>query len=163
MILAAALLLAALSGCATSTAVHPLVAERNARIATEPRGDYYIGRRFHMPRTHVWGYVRRPGEPWDKARLVVMDEAERLQPDRIPETRPDAGPVHGFDHNFEYRLIGSFTSGKFYDPNTNMFLDAFRLRDYQLLDRSPGFIFHPNESRMQTRLPRVEPYDTGPP
>ena len=160
---AASTVLAILSSCTTSPAVHPAVAQRNAIIATEPRGDYFIGRRYHIPRTHIWGYVRRPGEPWDKARLVIMDEAEALQPDRIPEVRPDAGPVHGFDHNYEYRLTGSFTGRKLYDPNSNMYIDAFRLRSYQLLDRSPGFIFHPNESRMQTRLPRVEPYDTGPP
>lgn len=155
-------LLAGMGGCA-GTAVHPAVTERNARIALEPRGDYFIGRRFHIPRTHVWGYVRQPGQPWDTARLVIMDESVTLQPDRIPETRPDAGPVHGFDHNYEYRLTGTFTGKKLYDPNTNMFLDAFRLRSHQLTNRSPGFIFHPRESRIQSRFPRREPYDTGPP
>ena len=157
-----ALLLLAVTGCA-STVTHPAVAERNAVIATEPRGNYFIGRRYHIPRTHIWGYVRRPGQPWDRARLVIMDESIRTQPDRIPEVRADDGPVHGYDHNFEYRLTGSLTGQRLYDPNSNMFLESFRLTGYELINPSPGFIFHPNESRDQSRLPRAEPYDTGPP
>src|SRR5437879_2835146 len=38
--------------------------EMTQRIATEPPGDYYIGRRYYKPDFKFWGYVRSPGQPW---------------------------------------------------------------------------------------------------
>ncbi len=37
------------------------------RIAAEPAGDYYIGRRYFKPDFKFWGYVRRPNQPWSTA------------------------------------------------------------------------------------------------
>ena len=42
-----------------------------ARIQAEPPGNYFIGRRYFKPEFHFWGYVRRPGQPWTTAQLVV--------------------------------------------------------------------------------------------
>ena len=68
---------------------------RRLEIAAEAPGDYYIGRRFHVPNTHFWGYVRRPGESWEQSRLVVLNERLMRQPDRLPEMPAGDGPEHG--------------------------------------------------------------------
>ena len=43
--------------------------EMTQRIAAEPQGDYFIGRRYYKPDYKFWGYVRRPGQPWSKVGL----------------------------------------------------------------------------------------------
>jgi hypothetical protein len=43
-------------------------------IATEPAGDYFIGRRYYKPDYKFWGYVRRPGQPWSTGELVMFSE-----------------------------------------------------------------------------------------
>src|SRR6266850_119771 len=52
------------------------------RIQTEPPGDYFIGRRYFKPDYKFWGYVRRPGQPWSMAKLVMLNEKFKLAPDR---------------------------------------------------------------------------------
>ena len=67
------------------------VAEREAQIAQEPGGDYYIGRRYYVPFTRFWGYLRRPGSSWRTARrgenqLNETNEkrgAELVTPERV--------------------------------------------------------------------------------
>ncbi len=118
---------------------------RRMAIAAEPRGDYYIGRRFHIDRTHFWGYVRKPGESWDNSRLVVLNERFMKQPDRYPEMPEGDTPAYGFDHNTEYRLWGYFSGRKVYDPNSNMILPEFVLQRHELKDSSPGWLFRPDE------------------
>ena len=149
-----------LAGCATD-APNPRVAQqmeyRRLAIAAEPRGDYYIGRRFHINRTHFWGYVRRPGESWDQAKLVVMNERFKRTPDRLPEVPSGMAPVYGFDHNYEYRLWGHFSGRKSYDPNSNLILPEFVLQRYELKSDSPGWLFRPDERFDGQRLLRGEP------
>ena len=48
--------------------------EMAQRIASEPAGDYFIGRRYYKPDFKFWGYVRRPGESWTSAQLVMLNE-----------------------------------------------------------------------------------------
>jgi len=134
---------------------NPAVKARNAKIATEERGDYYIGRRWWVNGTRFWGYVRRPGEPWIRAKLVIMDESIKHQPDRVAEV--GAERVHGFDHNYEYRLYGSFTGKKTYDPNSDFMLPTFRLTGYELLSSNPGFLFYPGEPYSPNKLPPKHP------
>ncbi len=129
---------------------------RRAVIAAEPPGDYYVGRRFHIARTQFWGYVRRPGESWDKSRLVIMSEKFARQPDRLPEVRGDGGPIYGSDHNHEYRLWGRFSGRRVYDPNSNLILPEFTLERYQLTNASPGWLFKPDEKFDGERLLRGE-------
>src|SRR5215216_5423158 len=52
------------------------------RIALEPPGDYYIGRRYYKPDYKFWGYIRKAGQPWSTAELVMLNEKEKLAPDR---------------------------------------------------------------------------------
>src|SRR5919201_4380295 len=56
--------------------------EMTQRIAAEPTGDYYIGRRYYKPDYKFWGYVRKPGQPWSTAEMVMLNEKEKLAPDR---------------------------------------------------------------------------------
>lgn len=134
---------------------HPQVKARNAIIAAEPPGTYYIGRRWWTDGTRFWGYLREPGKPWSTAKLVIMNESIIKQPDRVPEE--GATQVHGYDHNYEYRIWGSFTGQTIYDPNSNFVVPEFRLSKYELINASPGFLFHPGERYNPRQLPEVHP------
>jgi len=155
-----------LSSCTTSTGTtgstgqgyrsnHPAVKARDARIAQEPPATYYYGRRYFVDGTRFWGYVRKAGQPWSESRLVIMDESIRHQPDRVPEE--GEGLNHGYDHNWEYRIWGSFTNQEIYDPNSNFILPEFRLSKYELVSKNPGFLFHPNETYNPRKLPPKHP------
>jgi len=132
------------------------IEERRLAILNEPRGDYYIGRRFYIERTQFWGYLRRPGQPWDDAKLVIFNESKKLGPDRVPEVPADDGPAHGFDHNREYKITGHFTGRKIYDPNSDMFLPEFMLTGWEIRNESPGWLFHPKEKQDGQHLLRFE-------
>lgn len=134
---------------------NPQVRARDALIATEAPGNYYIGRRWWTDGTRFWGYVREPGKPWSTARLIIMNESITKQPDRVPEE--GAPQVHGFDHNYEYRLWGTFTGKKIYDPNSNFVIPEFRLSRYELISSDPGFLFYPAEKYNPRYLPEVHP------
>jgi len=149
LVLAASAAVSFLAGCATtgggSLSDTPQTRERAARIAAEPRGDYFVGRRYYVATTRFWGYLRRPGQSWQEARLVVMDPRGVKAPDFLPEEPTDGGAAHGFDNNFEYHITGSFTGRKIYDPNSDLFLPEFRPRNFKLIDPVPGFLFDPTE------------------
>ena len=103
-------------------------------IAAEPPGDYFIGRRYFNPAYHFWGYVRRPGQPWNTAVLVVLNENQKLAPDRAQ--------LHfGVDNNYEYKLHGRFSGDKIYELVSNAIYPEFVLMDYKLLSTSPPPIF----------------------
>lgn len=154
------LLLAAASCATTDPRSEQALQYRRMEIAAEAPGNYFIGRRFHIPNTHFWGYVRRPGESWDKSRLVVVNERFMRQPDRYPEIPSGDGPAYGSDHNREYRLWGYFTGRRVYDPNSNMALPEFMLQRYEVKSLSPGWLFKPNERFNGSQLLRGEPGST---
>jgi len=151
--------LLALVSCQTglSPAMQAQVDARNASISAEPPGDYYIGRRFRIDRTHFWGYVRKPRQPWMESKLVIMNERSTRTPDRLPEETSGTGNVYGFDHNQEYRIWGNFTGRRVYDPNSDLFLPEFQLTRWQLINQSPGWLFQPNERFNGNQLLRSEP------
>lgn len=144
---------------AASQLNNPQVRARDALIAAEPPGNYFIGRRWWTDGTRFWGYVREPGKPWSTARLVIMNEGIIKQPDRLPEE--GAPQVHGYDHNYEYRLWGSFTGKKIYDPNSNFVIPEFRASKYELISTDPGFLFYPSEKYNPRYLPEVHPAFPG--
>jgi hypothetical protein len=147
-----------LSSCVTGgAAAAEQLALRKASIAAEPRGDFYYGRRFHIERTQFWGYLRRPGQDWTSAKLVVMGEQQTKTPDRRPEMPNDGGLAYGFDHNHDYRICGHFSGKKIYDPNSNLFLPEFVLQRYELLNTHPGWLFKPGERFNGNQLMRPEP------
>lgn len=128
--------------------------ERRARIAAEPTGDFFYGRRYYVEKTRFWGYLRKPRQPWNRARLVVFREDRMLNPDRLPEQGPP-DRRYGFDNNFEYRIRGYYTGNEVYDPNSNQFLPEFMLTGYELLDREPGWLFRPDDRYDPVRLTLV--------
>lgn len=133
-----------------------LVELRRQSIEQEEPGNYFIGRRFHLPKTHFWGYVRRPGQSWDSSRLVIMSEAKMRLPDRLPEIPVDDDNGYGFDHNVEYRLEGKFSGRSIYDPNSNMVLPEFVPAKMEVRSRTPGWIFTPEDILDGSYLPRYE-------
>ncbi|HEY1771238.1 MAG TPA: hypothetical protein VGG02_13385 [Chthoniobacterales bacterium] len=104
------------------------------QIQTEPPGDYFIGRRYYKPDFHFWGYVRRPGQPWSTAQLVVLNENQKLAPDREQVN-------FGFDNGYEYKLFGHFSGDTVYEPASNGLYPEFVLIGYELISTSPAPIF----------------------
>ncbi|HEY1082349.1 MAG TPA: hypothetical protein VGE29_08820 [Prosthecobacter sp.] len=150
-----------LTACdSTSPRQKQLMEYRRMEIAAEAPADYFIGRRFHIERTHFWGYVRKPRQPWHEAKLVMMSEKLVKQPDRYPEVPGGDGPAYGNDHNREYRLWGYFSGREVYDPNSNMSLPEFVLQRYELKNASPGWLFHPGERFNGRQLFKGEPGST---
>jgi hypothetical protein len=158
----ATLLLLCLAALLTSC-VDPMIGQqlstRQMAIAGEPRGDWFIGRRFYIERTQFWGYLRRPGQPWDSAKLVMVNESQKRTPDRLPEMPAGDGPARGFDHNREYRIWGHYTGKKIYDPNSDLFLPEFMLTNWEVKNESPGWLFHPKEKMDGHHLLRFEKTD----
>lgn len=106
-----------------------------ARIQAEPPGDYYIGRRYFKGSVFkFWGYLRKPGQPWNTAQLVVFNEKEKLSPDRERLS-------FGSDNNYEYRIYGTFTGETVYEPASNGFYPEFILKKYELISTNPAPIF----------------------
>jgi hypothetical protein len=104
-------------------------------IQAEPPGDYFIGRRyFKIPQYKFWGYVRRPGQPWSTAQLVMLNEKEKLAPDREQVN-------FGNDNNYEYKLYGRFSGDKVYDSGSDGFYPEFVLKNYELISTHPYPIF----------------------
>jgi hypothetical protein len=103
-------------------------------IQAEPPGDYFIGRRYYKPDYKFWGYVRRPGEPWSTSVLVMLNENEKLAPDREQVN-------FGFDNNYEYKLYGHFSGDKVYEPASNGVYPEFVLKGYELISTNPPPIF----------------------
>ena len=105
-----------------------------SRIASEPPGDYLVGRRYYNPNYKFWGYIRQPGQPWKSAKLVMLNEKQKLAPDREINQL-------GVDDNCEYKIFGRFTGETVYEPASNSFYPEFALSGYQLTDRNPPSIF----------------------
>ena len=129
----------------------PSAEVRRAQIKAEQTGNFWIGRRYHVHRTWFWGYVRRPRDPWSKAKLVVFNQNTKLAPDTLPQDGPP-GARFAYDNNYEYRLWGRFTGETVYEPNSNQFLPEFQLTNYELLDRNPGWLFAPSDHYDPHRL-----------
>jgi hypothetical protein len=154
-------LLPLLPSC-TTTAGGPILEARHAALRAEAPGDYWIGRRYFVDKVRFWGYVRRPGQLWEEAKLVVMDESGVKTPDRLPEMPSDGGLAHGYDHNGEYRITGALTGRTVYDPNADMELPSFAATSYQLVNRTPGFLFLPAERYSPKYIPAREVPRTTP-
>jgi hypothetical protein len=148
--------LAALLTSCVDPMIEQQLSDRRLLISSEPRGDWFVGRRFYIERTQFWGYLRRPGQSWDDSKLVMMNESQRRVPDRLPEMPAGDGPAHGFDHNREYRIWGYYTGNKIYDPNSDLFLPEFMLTNWEVKNESPGWLFHPKEKMDGQHLLRFE-------
>ena len=118
-------------------------------IAAEPAGDYFIGRRYYKPDFKFWGYVRRPGQPWTTAQLVMLNEKQKLAPDR-------ERLAFGSDNNYEYKLYGNFSGDTVYEPASNGIYPEFILKGYELIATNPPPIFKSQyDSRAQAASTRL--------
>jgi hypothetical protein len=124
-----------LSSCETMPeGIHQARVEMAQHIAAEPAGNYFIGRRYYKPDYKFWGYIRRPGQPWSTAELVMLNEKEKLAPDR-------EHLEFGSDNNYEYKLYGYFSGDKVYEPASNSIYPEFVLKGYELISSNPPPIF----------------------
>ena len=105
-----------------------------ASIAQEKPGNYYIGRRFYKVDYHMWGWVKKPREPWKKAQLVMMNEQKTLAPDRAQ------GKI-GADNDYEYVLYGFYSGDKVYEPASDHFYPEFVLTKAVLTDKALPLIY----------------------
>ena len=122
----------------------PSVEVRAAEIASEPTGNFYYGRRYFVKKTRFWGYLRKPRQSADTAKLVIFNESKKRNPDRLPETGPP-GERYGFDQNYEYKIYGYYTGDNVYEVNSNQILPEFMLTGYELVDRNRGWLFSPRD------------------
>lgn len=106
----------------------------DAAIAQEKPGNYYIGRRFYKTDYHMWGWVKKPGEPWKQAQLVMMNEQQKLIPDRAEKKL-------GCDNDYEYFLYGFYSGDKVYEPASDRFYPEFVLTKAVLVDKAPLLIY----------------------
>ncbi len=112
----------------------PSRAAATAAIKTEAPGDYFIGRRYYKVDYKFWGFVRKPGQPWSTAKLVMFNENQKLAPDR-------AGGTLGSDNDYEYKLFGYFSGDTVYEPASNGFYPEFVLKGYELISATPANIY----------------------
>jgi len=125
------------TGCATTMpqGIQQTRIDAAQKIAAEPPGDYFIGRRYFKGSVYkFWGYVRKPGQPWNTAQLVVFNEKEKLAPDREKLS-------FGSDNNYEYKLYGNFSGQTVYEPASNGFYPEFVLKRYEVVSTNPAPIF----------------------
>ncbi len=126
-----------LSGCQTPSAGPDQTAARAQMlvdIANEPPGNYFIARRYYKEDYKFWGYVRKPGQPWSTAQMVLLNEHRKIAPDR------EAGRL-GSDNGVEYRLTGHFSGDQVYEPPSNAVYPEFVLTGYEVISRTPAPIF----------------------
>jgi hypothetical protein len=103
-------------------------------IKSEPRDAYFVGRRYFKTEYKFWGYVRPSGHPWSEAKLVMMNENQKLAPDRNSARL-------GSDNNFEYKLSGHYSGDTVYEPASNGMYPEFVLKGCELKSSSPAPIY----------------------
>lgn len=122
-----------------------------ARIAAEPKGAYFVGRRYYKVDYKFWGWVRKSGESWSNAKMVLMNEQFNYVPDR------QAGKL-GSDNDYEYKLIGNFSGDTVYEPASNGFYPEFVLKGYELISATPGPIYQQSGATDPARRVIAKPY-----
>lgn len=142
-----------LTGCATTReSAAAARAQMLAEIANEPPGNYFIARRYYKQDYKFWGYIRKPGQSWSTAKMVVLNENTKLAPDR------EAGTL-GSDNGVEYRVFGSFSGDTVYEPASNGFYPEFVLTGYELRNQTPAPIFaFPSQALDPARRVIITPY-----
>ena len=116
-------------------------------IPQEPRGNYFVGRRYYKENFYYWGYIREPGQPWKEAKLVMLNEHKKLAPDRVANNI-------GSDHNYEYKMTGYFSGDTVYEAASNSFFPEFVMTGYELLSTNPPPLF-PNRPQVRGTRPRL--------
>ena len=66
------------------------------------------------------------------------------------------GLAHGYDHNVEYRIWGSYTGQVCYDPNSDRELPLFSATRFEPVNKTPGFLWSPRERYNPNYIPARE-------
>lgn len=153
--------LLALSSCASMSTRGPNMGMsdltpqmRHADVANEATGDFFYARRYFVQKTRFWGYVRKPRQPWSESKLVVMNEDSAPQPDRLKEDGP-INARHGYDQNYDYKITGYYTGRTIYEPASNLFLPEFKATSYRVVNKTPGWLFSPQDHYDKTKITLV--------
>ncbi len=85
---------------------------------------YWDAQRYYVENRMPWGFVKRPGDPWNKAFLALLNEDQCLAPHRSMD-RKDA------DQNMQYKFYGQWWDKKAYDPVMNRLLPVFVLQRFE--------------------------------
>jgi hypothetical protein len=146
----------ALVGCETTNSewqgIETQRLAQNETIKAEPQGDYFIGRRYYKADYKFWGYVRKPGQPWSTAQMVMLNEQQKLAPDR------ELGKI-GFDNGYEYKLVGNFSGQTVYEPSSNGFYPEFVLKGFEVRSTTPPNIFrNPTQALDPSRRVILKPF-----
>ncbi len=120
-------------------------------IKKEPQGAYFVGRRYYKTEYKFWGFVRASGQPWSTAKLVMLNENQKLAPDR-------SGQKLGTDNNYEYKLQGYFSGDTVYEPASNGMYPEFVLKGYELRSTTPAPIYRDMSSIDPDRRVIATPY-----
>lgn len=120
-------------------------------IRQETPGNYFIGRRYFKRDYKFWGYVRKPGQPWATAQMVMLNEQSKMAPDR------ELGTL-GSDNNYEYKLYGDFSGQTVYEPASNGFYPEFVLKAYELRSATPALIYREPGATDPVRRIIAKPY-----
>ncbi len=152
----ALLLLPFFAGCASTLGPTPsqTAGARSAmleEIKAEPPNAYFVGRRYFKTEYKFWGFVRPSGHPWSDAKLVMLNENQKLAPDRT-------SPRLGSDNDFEYKLSGNFSGDTVYEPASNGMYPEFVLKGYELRARTPAPIYREAGATDPERRIIVKPY-----
>jgi hypothetical protein len=106
----------------------------SAAVSGEAPGNYFLGRRFYKVDYKMWGWIKKPGEPWKKSQLVMLNEQKKLAPDR------ERNAV-GSDNNYEYRIMGYFSGEKIYEPASDSFYPEFVLTSTSVISTNPVLVY----------------------
>jgi len=106
-------------------------------VSAEQPGGYFIGYRFYKSDYHMWGWVKKPGQPWKDSKLVMFNEQKTLAPDRARNSI-------GSDNNTLYRLDGYFSGQSVYEPASDATYPEFVLTKATVMTTNPPLIFPDN-------------------
>jgi hypothetical protein len=123
-----------LAGCETVDSGAAARAAMNEAIRAEVPGNYFVGRRMYKKDYKVWGWVREPGKLWKTAKLVMLNEQQKLAPDRERN-------AIGTDNNYEYKLLGRFSGETVYEPASDGFYPEFVLTGYEVKSTTAPSIY----------------------
>ena len=144
-------LLLLIAGCATTSSNRFNDDVTAAQLNANPP-DYWVGQRVYYTNLQVWGWVKRPEESWDDARLVLLKEDKCLAPHR------SLGGDRMADQNVRYRFYGRYWERKGYEPVMNKLLDVFELERYEFVEqakaldlRLPVIMIPPRNDRGNSR------------
>ncbi|MFQ3669913.1 MAG: hypothetical protein SNJ84_00485 [Verrucomicrobiia bacterium] len=94
-------------------------------------GEFFVGHRAVHAKYTGWGWIRRPNEPWARARWAMLME----RPGEMPAPHRFL-PQPGDDHAVEYRLFGRFSETKGYEPYFDILVDVFVLEGFEVIGKA---------------------------